>query len=156
VDEITQEIEEARKTLGLSESDLRLLPDEEGISVYKTAEQRFVKTSGLTWWWEDFRFPVTSVCFHDGKGWERLIELVPSVNEKIWFIAGEDGSRYGPVYEASTQIIQQVIGECYCFEYYLVAKDWSWLIGENHHDVVFAIGEPVESKLKQYSAQISS
>jgi hypothetical protein len=149
---LAQEIEEARNTLRLSETDPHILPDEEGTKVYKTAEQRFVTMPGRTWWWEAFRFPATSVYFDDGKGWERLTQLVPSASEKVWFIVGEDGSRYGPVYETSTEVVQQVLGECYPFEYYLVAKDFSWLIGENHHDVMFAIGELVEANLKLYSS----
>ncbi len=61
----------------------------------------------------------------------------------------DDQLPFYPVYEGTPEAIQAVIGECYGFEYYLVAKDLSWLICETHHDDMIAIGTEVEEHLRQ-------
>lgn len=54
--------------------------------------------------------------------------------------------------EATVEAVQSVIGECWAFEYYLVSQSLDWLIGENHSDVVFAIGEAVSERLAQVAS----
>ncbi len=67
-------------------------------------------------------------------------ESSPTLEEKIWFVAEDDTLPYYPVYETTPAVAQRLIGQCYGFEYYLAAKDLSWLLCENHHDVVLALG----------------
>jgi hypothetical protein len=56
------------------------------------------------------------------------------------------------VYDATPAAAQAVIGECYGFEYYLIAKDLSWLLCENHHDTLIGIGEVVRSRIEKAGA----
>jgi hypothetical protein len=58
---------------------------------------------------------------------------------------------YFPVYDATPAVVQQIIGECYGFEYYLIAKNLSWLLCENHHDMVIAVGG-VRQRLEESGA----
>ncbi len=143
------EIQDAIQRLGLSESDIKLLPDEEGLSVFNAALSHFVASGDRRWWWEDFRFPSTTVRFPDQRAFERIEKIVPNKREKVWFIVEDDQLPFYPVYEATPEAIQAVIGECYGFEYYLVAKDLSWLLCETHHDDLIAIGTEVEEHLRQ-------
>ncbi|WP_425556402.1 DUF6756 family protein [Hymenobacter saemangeumensis] len=36
----------------------------------------------------------------------------------------------------------------YAFEYYLVSKKYEWLLGVNHHDVLFGVGELMVQRIK--------
>ena len=96
--------------------------------------------------------PSESVHFSDGKGFERITEIIPDKNEKLWFVAEEDQLPFYPIYEATPESIQKVIGECYGFEYYIVPKTKEWLICDNHHNYLVGIGKVVIDKLVKYVA----
>jgi hypothetical protein len=147
-DTVKDEIQRAIDHLGLKESDIRLLADSEGRSVYSAAFSHFVVSGDRLWWWEDFRFPCTRVHFEDQLGFQRIERIVPALDEVVWFIAEDDSLAY-PVYEATPRAIQAVIGDCYGFEYYMIAKDFTWLICETHHDLLIGIGSAVEERLQQ-------
>ena len=85
-------------------------------------------------------------------GWKYLSALVPNPNDSIWFIAEDDELPFYPVYEATPRAIEMLIGECSFFEYYLVAKDMSWLLCENHHDCLIGVGSQVTSRLSELIA----
>lgn len=149
---IKDEINQAKLDLELSDDQIRLLPDGEGLAVYAAAEEHFIDGKNWTWWWEHFRLPSAWAYFSDDQGFRKLIDLVPSVPEKIWFIAEERRLKHFPVYETNTAVVQEIIGNCYGFECYLVAQDYRWLLGENHHSVLFAVGEPVKSNIEKLTA----
>ena len=150
---IKEEIENARLALGLAESQIRLLPAKEGLAAFQAIETHFVASPHRRWWWEDFREASTHLHFHDGEGWKHLSDIVPSADEQVWFVAEDSTLPFYPVYEARVSIIQQVIGQCYAFEYYLTPKNFAWLLGENHSDVVFAVGEPVATNLQNLAVR---
>jgi hypothetical protein len=62
-------------------------------------------------------------------------------------VAEDDQLPFYPVFDGKPSAAQRVIGECCGFEYYLIAKDLTWLLCENHHDWLIAIGEQVRSRL---------
>jgi len=150
---IIQKIVSAAERLDLDPEAVVLLPAEESERVYGTALKRFVGTEGRRWCWEAFREPGVSVPFVAGDGWRKLPSIVPSPSEPIWFIAEDDELPQYPVFEMSAEVAAKIIGECYCFEYYLVAKDLSWLVCETHHNVVCAVGAAVEAKLLEHAVQ---
>ena len=152
VNGVMEEIVCARRTLDLSDTALRLLPDDEARTVFQLAEAHFVATPNRRWWWEDFRIPAVTRHFADGRGFEWLTWIVPSPAEVVWWIVEEARRPFFAVYEADVATIQQILGECYPFEYYLIPKDRRWLLCENHSDVLCAIGEEVQHKLKAVEA----
>jgi hypothetical protein len=123
------------------------LPSVEAKSVFQRALDHFVGGDDRRWWWE--AFSGRSVSRHVKGGWKLLVTLVPEADERIWFIAEDDQLPFYPVYDATPKAAEQIIGECFAFEYYLVAKDMSWLICENHHDVLIGVGEPVTTRLSR-------
>jgi hypothetical protein len=146
---VKDEIQEAIQRLRLNDSDIMFLPDEEALTVFSSVERHFVASDKRQWWWEDFRFPSTSIQFTNQRGFEQIERIVPNKIEKVWFIVEEDQLPFYLVYEATPEVIQVIIGECYSFEYYLVAKDLSWLVCETHHDVLIGIGAEVEARMQQ-------
>lgn len=147
MESIAHELRQAAAKLRLSPSEMRELPEPENADVVTAVLSNFVKSGHRRWWWEDFREPGVARRFHEGDGWKRIPGIVPDCMERIWFMA-EDG-RVAPyrVYETTPETASALVGECSGFEYYLVAKNLSWLICENHHHVVIAIGDQVEQQL---------
>ena len=150
---IVQEIVSAAERLDLDPSAFVLLPQEDSERIYGAALQRFVGSEDRRWWWEAFREPGVSLPFVAGDGWRKLPSIVPSPSEPVWFIAEDDQLPQYPVFEMSAEVASQIIGECYGFEYYLVVKDFSWLVCETHHNVVCAIGAAVEGRLLEHAVQ---
>lgn len=149
---VIQEIVSAAERLDLGPAEVALLSADESARVYGAALKRFVGDEDRRWWWEAFREPGVSVPFVAGDGWRVLPSIVPSASELIWFIAEDDELPQYPVFEMSAEVAVKIIGECYCFEYYLVAKDLSWLVCETHHNVVCAVGAAVERRLLEHAA----
>ncbi len=151
---IKEEIDQAKFDLGITDAQIRLLSDDEGIALFAAVEEHFVDGKNWTWWWEHFRSPAAWAHFRENDGFEELDNLVPSASERVWFIAEDSLLRHSPVYEADTATIQRVVGNCRGFEYYIVAKDFGWLLGENHHSALFAVGEPVRSNVEELTEPI--
>ena len=150
---IVDEIRSASERLGLAPGELVRLEPEDGGRAYQAALHRFVGAEDRQWWWEAFREPGVSLTFPAGDGWRKLSSIVPSPSEPVWFIAQDDQLPQHPVFEATAEVAARIIGECYGFEYYLVAKDLSWLVCETHHNVVCAVGAAVEGKLLEHAVQ---
>ncbi|GAB2902299.1 hypothetical protein GCM10027046_34210 [Uliginosibacterium flavum] len=148
MDTVVDEIRNAVAVLKLPQDAMCLLPDGQSLEVFNSALNRFVSGGDRAWWWESFREPGASVQFSNGDGWKYLPSIAPSENEKVWFVAEESALPHYPVFETTPRIASEVISQCYAFEYYLVAKDLSWLICETHHNVVCAIGPLVEQRLR--------
>ena len=146
---IKDEIQNAARVLGLSSGDIREVPDGEAREIFKKALVTFVEGGDRKWWWEVFSKKSESIKFNDDKGFQKITKIVPNPEEHIWFIVEEAQLDYYPVYEATPQAIQQVIGECYGFEYYLISKEFNWLLCEDHHHNFHGIGSNIEKSLKK-------
>ncbi len=144
---IVEEIQRATERLGIAPGAMTQLPPDESNRIYLAALHRFVGTDDRRWWWESFREPGASLAFASGDGWRKLPLVAPNPSERIWFIAEDDQLPQSPVFETSAEMASRIIGECYGFEYYLIAKDLSWLVCETHHNVLCAVGQAVEERL---------
>jgi hypothetical protein len=56
------------------------------------------------------------------------------------------------VFESSPAVVQRVLGNSHGFEYLVVSKDLEWLIAEDHHSCMLAVGHPVIERLKAVTA----
>lgn len=144
--EVIDEIDRAVELLQLTSS-VNRLPLAEAEDVNRQVLARFADGNHSRWWWESFPESQSAV-FDDGLGYQRISMLVPDANERCWFIVESHASSPYSVYDASPADIASILGECFCFEYYIVPRDFSWLICENHHGVVIGCGEPIESRIK--------
>lgn len=151
MDTVKQEIQLAIDRIGLKPNAFRELSDQDAEPIFKLALDHFVGSVDRRWWWEGFIGE--SVSRKAEQGFTRLVEIVPDPNAHVWFIVEENQLPFYPVYEATPIAAQRVIGECYGFEYYLVAKDMTWLLCENHHDWLIGIGEPICGRLSSLFPQ---
>jgi hypothetical protein len=72
---------------------------------------------------------------------------VPPGSAPLWLIAGDCPGHSFAVCEGAIGDIRDVIGECPGFECYIAPKGLDWLLCENHHDFLIAVGGPVRSRL---------
>lgn len=143
------EIQRAVTTLGFGPGRFRRVPSDEAQRVYDTALRHFVPKGRPRWWWEHFPAS-TGVYFTQGDGPQHLTKFVPDANERVWFIAEDFVSPEYSLWEASVQDVQAVLAECHGFEFSLIQQQWRWLICENHHNVMVAVGAEVEARLQAY------
>jgi hypothetical protein len=141
------EIDRAVETLQLPESTFRAIANAEAVAVFDQALANFVEGGDRRWWWEAFIGESVSIQVSDA--WKLLSRVVPNVDDHVWFIAEDDTLPHYPVFDATPMAIERVIGSCFGFEYYLIAKDMTWLVCENHHDYLIAVGEPVVTRLSR-------
>jgi hypothetical protein len=143
--QVTQEIENAIKTLKLEYNDIRPLDKNEGKKVFDELLSHFVNSGDRRWWWEDFKQKSFSFQSFD-KPFEILNEIIPETKDKLWLMVEDDEEVFFPIYETQPEVIQQVIGECFGFEYYIIDKNKDWLICETHHNQLIGIGEKLRIK----------
>jgi len=132
--EIEKELDQAIGSLRLPIEAVRKCAPEEARRIVKRAMDRFVINNTRAWWMS-LTQPHESFDYSDGFGFEDLIRHVPEENVKCWFVP-ETEEEYAPVFDANVDYISRVLGECFCFEYYLVGKQFDWLITENDHNQV--------------------
>ncbi|MCE4563822.1 hypothetical protein INQ51_05825 [Maribellus sp. CM-23] len=143
--DVIQEISTAIKTLKYSESQIKLLDFDSGKELYYELLDWFVKSGDRRWWWEDFK--QTSFDFHTyERPLEKLTEIIPDLNERVWLMVEDDEEEYYPIYDCEPSIIGQIIGECFGFEYYVIDKNLDWLICENHHNRLIGLGQKLKDK----------
>src|SRR5688572_14189368 len=96
---IRDEIDDARRRLGLSTNQLAEVPESEARALTKVFLSRFTGGVDARWWWEHFTLPVATARFADGKGFTRIPAVVTDASERVWFVAEDDQLPYFPVYE---------------------------------------------------------
>ena len=143
------EILRAVQALGLTPDEFLVLTESNAQEVRARVLAKFVPSGHRRWWWEDFKGAEREV--PDGTGWKLPSVIAPDPDARVWFIAEDEQDRVYPVFETTVAHASSVLGECYAFEYYIVAKDLSWLVCENHHNVVMAVGALVEARLAAHA-----
>jgi len=94
------------------------------------------------WMWEDFREP--SLCLPNGHD-IALLTTLGSGTSRVWLIVEDfsDSKAGAPfwLFEATLDAIALVLRNHHHLEFYVVSRDLTWLIGQNHHDCWFAAGK---------------
>jgi hypothetical protein len=140
-------IQQASADLGLETGTFRRLTPDETLQAVQRAEARFVLGRNVVWWWEHLRHRHL-VTWGKQQGCTLVPLLAPAGGEQVWLII-TDVAGSPLAYEGTVEACCAVIGECAAFEYYLVARDCSWLLGENHHDALSVAGFRALRRLKQ-------
>jgi len=149
---VTEWIRDAVAELGLPPTEAVLLPERDAVALVDTIGRQFVDHPTRTWWWEGLREPQASHHAADGRGCEIAAEVVPPECRRIFLIGSDDDPPPWPVFDVSRSVLAKLLSECPAFEYLLTGADHSWLVGENHHNVVFAVGRDVVERLNAYAS----
>lgn len=139
-----EEVERAIGELGLSAA-LVAIPDVEAQRIYLEIESRFADQKGARWIWEHLRGPCVSRTFEDDRAHERLVRLIPKGS--VVFFPGSDSDTVS-AYVGEIDAIVKVLADCPHVEYCIAPAGLEWLLGENHHRVMYAVGEPLASRLQ--------
>jgi hypothetical protein len=140
------DVERSIRELRLAEQ-LRAIPAEEAEALYDQLEERFATRKGCRWIWGYMRSPGASRQFIDDRAFEHLANVVPSTSDELLFFPGSDQDSVC-AYSGTIGAIATVIGDCSAFEYCIFPPSIEWLVCENHHGILIAAGEPVESRLR--------
>jgi hypothetical protein len=92
--------------------------------------------TSFTWSWQTLKEPHYAIQFLNGQAYQVLPQLV-NASEKAWFAAYANKLW---LFEGTIQAIELLIREHYPFEYYVVAKKYTWLLCENDHDILMGAG----------------
>lgn len=116
--------------------------------VMRRIADRFLRNGvldmGRTWWWECLRGDCRTCTPADPIG---AVRALLNDHEEYWFIASEAHSGVKWLCEAKGGDIVAVLREMHRFEYYIVEKKLAWLLGENHHGVLFSTGDGMQERL---------
>lgn len=155
---LKNELLQTATTLGLFSTSFHAVGITEWEPIMKKIEDRFVAApyDKMRWWWDsNFKGSVHAVVLAEHP-FKILNKLIP-LQEQVWFIAVESwGKDKFWLFEGDIQAIQRVIGESSAFEYYIVSKKYEWLLCENHHNVLYGVGDSVIEKLKQLEKELAA
>ena len=153
---LKHEILQIAAALGFSTADFRVIGITDWEPVMKKIEEKFLKDqyNKWVWWWDGhFKGPVYASGLFSVP-FVILDKLIP-LQESVWFIAEGRKNKLW-LFEGNIKSIQLVLAEIYAFEYYIVSKKYEWLLCENHHDVLFGVGEKIIEKVKQVEEEQAS
>lgn len=142
-----EEVERSIRELGLSEQ-LRAIPDEEARRLYGNVEDRFADKKGARWLWEHLRVPSSSRQFNT-PDFQHLPRILPTTGELLFFPGSDEEAC---AFRGTAEAITAVLSDCFRFEYCLTPPGLEWLVCENHHGLLIAVGDPVQARLRELEA----
>lgn len=113
----------------------------EALHVMRETMTRYVKNNARSLaLWMDLSKPIDE--YYD-RNLVEFADVVPSKTGLCWLIPETAASNAIdlPVYEIDVAEIGRLIGDCFGFEYYVVAHDFSWFMAETHHDQYYLCRE---------------
>jgi hypothetical protein len=131
--EIESWLTEAAAALGVL---IRRATPEEARELVRQARAIFVEGDPRVWWLGlklPFKqFPANQM---------QLSDVLPSSEGSCWLFPETDANEFG-VYEIDARNVESVLQECAYFEYYVLARNLSWLVAESDHSLVFVCERP--------------
>ena len=106
--------------------------------------------------WKNFSRPLISAPVSDWQIPVHLGQILPSTDKVAWFLVDLPLLSGRPIFEAEIGVIEEIVGKCRIFEYYVIAKDFSWVVAKNRHDEIFVMGEVVETNYGKLKNQPDS
>lgn len=146
----------AAAELSLSQNQFSMVSPARWKTLLKDIMIRFTGSEDIQrlWIWNDLRGDVATL--QSDYGPDRIAAIFePTIY--VWFIT-EDASRTKQdgnfwVFEGELGAILRVIGNFHYFEYAIVDRRLEWMICENHHDMLIAVGEPAITRLRTLAGE---
>ena len=144
-------IREAIAELDLQDSVVRVSEIDAG-DIVESAAAKFVADRNRLWWWEALTdsLPQESITLPDSSNLGYISKICPS--GPAYLFATDDGFPPWPVFRGDAFNFERILAECYAFEYAIVSEDMSWMVLENHHNVIVGIGAGVVESLRDFAA----
>lgn len=124
--------ESALRALAVPPTEVMRASPDAARQIQQEAMKAFVVNNPRAWWMA-LRHRQASVHFPQGDGHRHLQDYVPASQSRAWFII-ETGQAALPVYDVEVASLARIISECQFFEYYLVDRDFEWLICDTDHN----------------------
>ncbi|UOE47098.1 hypothetical protein MTO98_22090 [Mucilaginibacter sp. SMC90] len=137
--EVTKEVEEAIATLKLDKSIISKIDAQYNGILYYELLAFFVNGEDRRWWWEAFKSSFEFKMFDYPP--DHFSEIIPDLTRKVWLMIEDVQDDFYPIYDVDPNYIRDILNECFGFEYYIIDKDYKWLLCENHHDSLFGVGD---------------
>ncbi|MFB0497081.1 hypothetical protein ABID99_003318 [Mucilaginibacter sp. OAE612] len=137
--EVTKEVEEAIATLKLDKNIISKIDARYNDILYFDLLAHFVNGKDRRWWWEAFKSSFSFKTFDYPP--DRFSEIIPDLTRKVWLMVEDDQEKFYPIYDVDPKYICGILNECFGFEYYIIDKDYKWLLCENHHGRLIGVGE---------------
>ncbi|MAS93355.1 MAG: hypothetical protein CMO55_09185 [Verrucomicrobiales bacterium] len=133
---VHSEITGAKERLGGLKLIFDLLPDHEQESLLLRIKARFLEIPSPRWWWEHLKLPQRTL---EGVTAMDLPVVCPDREAVVWLIPCDEKNEL--IYQTTPVSAKEVLGECFLFEYAIVAEDLAWLMIENHHGEFVVTGD---------------
>jgi hypothetical protein len=147
---LDDEFDAAIEKLNLGHDTVCLLEPDINRKLYDELLNCFVNGGDRRWWWEAFKSSFRIEI--DGYVLDQLNRMMPDLSQKVLLMIEDNYKPYYPIYDIQPTSIAPLLNECAAeFEYYIISKDFSWLLCENHHDTLFGIGELLKVHLSLLS-----
>jgi hypothetical protein len=130
-------VAEAIDSLSLGER-VRSVDEPEQSDVLRRVTDAFLKRPDVLFWWSHLKEPSES--WPTEHGYKHLPQLAPDPEGDCWLVTGLEDNDKG-VFQCTPALASAIIGECPGFEYALVDRALRWMVIENHHDVLIAVGD---------------
>jgi hypothetical protein len=111
-------------------------PSDVARNLLNNARTAFVQDNPRAWWLA-LRPPFKQF-LSDEIG---LTDVLPSTDSTCYLVP-ETETEELPVYEIDAKSVEVLLKECPYFEYYVFAKDLSWLVTEPDHNVFYVCERP--------------
>jgi len=130
---------------------------EVGIHDWETIEKKiwsvFTVRSHSSWRWNLLKVPYFS--FRHPESYKYLTQLA-SDEERVYFIVEDrvNGKTKFWIYEGKMMAVQMILQEMYSYhEFYIVSKQYEWILCYNHHDFMVGTG-PMMPKLQKLEREL--
>lgn len=147
---------QAAREMGIAQASFDQLPGWRASEVLDRVIDRFTTRGRYNryreWIWNDLRDPHTGLQNDENL----LLEFGPA-DTPVWLVT-EDWSRNkrgAPfwLFESTLGAVAKTLDNHHLLEFFVVERSFEWLIGQNHHDIWFAVGDHSVAVLQRLSGR---
>jgi len=149
----------AARELSLSPEDFRQVGPQKWKTIIRQIFESFANTyrTDVTWLWNHLKSSREAVQVNCSL---KYLGSLVSPASAVWVLfedwdATKNEGNYW-LFEGTFGATLAVLNNMHGIEYYIVDRNFTWLIVENHHDILIGIGEPAESFIRGIAAQQSA
>jgi hypothetical protein len=136
-------IDEAVRSLNIPEERFQQLSEQQSWAALERIKMKYLGGFLPDLWWEHY---ADAEAHQPAEPGFTLLKTICPEHD-IYFIAHDDNKH--KIYKSNVDTVTQILGECPAFEYTIAGKNLDWLITENHHDYIVAVGYKAKVKLNR-------